>query len=157
LACVNGLCRTCSSDSQCKSGQACVNGACVNPPPGTSGTSPGQLKCTSSSQCGADQVCNNGFCQGCPTGQTVCNGQCVDLLTSNTNCGACGRSCVTAGNTCVAGSCGCGPGSKDFKCPFIGFCGIVGTCASISPSYCVYGYPTCQSDADCPSGWFCVT
>jgi hypothetical protein len=26
LACVNGLCRTCSSDSQCKSGQACVNG-----------------------------------------------------------------------------------------------------------------------------------
>jgi hypothetical protein len=45
----------------------------------------------------------------CPAGQTFCGSTCVDLRTSNTNCGACGRAC-TGGSTCTAGMCTCPAG-----------------------------------------------
>jgi hypothetical protein len=44
----------------------------------------------------------------CPAGQTLCSGTCVDLNTSTTHCGACGRSCVAYPNSravCMSGSC----------------------------------------------------
>jgi len=44
----------------------------------------------------------------CPSGQTTCNGTCVDLQTSVSNCGACGNLCGEHrwGNTvCIQGVC----------------------------------------------------
>jgi Stigma-specific protein, Stig1/Coenzyme PQQ synthesis protein D (PqqD) len=41
----------------------------------------------------------------CPPGQTMCSGVCVNLQTSQTNCGACGEACGTT-QSCVAGQCG---------------------------------------------------
>ena len=48
----------------------------------------------------------------CPTGQTRCNGECVDLDTDPDNCGACGNACG-AGEPCADGICHCqyGPGT----------------------------------------------
>jgi hypothetical protein len=40
----------------------------------------------------------------CAMGQSLCSGSCVDLQTSPTHCGMCGRACL-AGASCVAGVC----------------------------------------------------
>lgn len=40
----------------------------------------------------------------CAMGETVCQGQCVNLASSLGNCGACGRACA-AGQLCSAGNC----------------------------------------------------
>ncbi|HEY5452620.1 MAG TPA: glycosyl hydrolase family 8 [Polyangia bacterium] len=46
----------------------------------------------------------------CGTGQTACNGQCVNLMGSDPqNCGACGKTCG-AGSSCQSGACVCGSG-----------------------------------------------
>jgi hypothetical protein len=49
-------------------------------------------------------TCRGGQC-ACPEGQTLCTGQCVDLKTNATNCGACSNAC-NAGVTCMNGQCG---------------------------------------------------
>ena len=44
----------------------------------------------------------------CAPGTTSCNGYCADLMTSVSNCGACGTSCQSGPNTaaaCVSGTC----------------------------------------------------
>lgn len=43
----------------------------------------------------------------CDTGETACNGVCVDLLTDEANCGACGEVCNSdlVGVACIAGAC----------------------------------------------------
>ncbi len=52
--------------------------------------------------CGANQTCNSSDVCTCNTsGQTVCNGVCVDLQTDNSNCGGCGLTCTS----CNAGEC----------------------------------------------------
>ena len=43
-------------------------------------------------------------CSSCAQGQADCNGTCVDLATSASNCGLCGVAC-TGGKTCKNGSC----------------------------------------------------
>ncbi len=59
--------------------------------------------------CGAGSVCSGGTCV-CSTGFDSCQNQCVDLDTSASHCGACGRSCFPAqGGTCAAGSCAATP------------------------------------------------
>jgi hypothetical protein len=40
----------------------------------------------------------------CPTGQTLCDGQCVNTLTDEAYCGSCYNNC-NAGQTCVDGGC----------------------------------------------------
>jgi hypothetical protein len=52
-------------------------------------------------------VCTNGTCGiQCNAGYTLCNGACVDLSTSTSNCGACGNACpASAGSTCCHGAC----------------------------------------------------
>lgn len=42
--------------------------------------------------------------QACAAGRSACNGTCVDMATSNTNCGACGHACE-AGRSCSNGYC----------------------------------------------------
>jgi hypothetical protein len=65
------------------------------------------LRCCGNA-CPLGGVCEGGACTGiiCPDGLTACNtfGRyvCVDLLTDNNNCGACGRGCFT-GYTCQNG------------------------------------------------------
>ncbi len=81
--------------------------------------------------CGATQVCNSGVC-GCPlnaaqdagtdagpaTLWTQCGSQCVDELSSNTNCGVCYNVC--APKRCISGQCGCL--STDVTCGTDGAC-----------------------------------
>ncbi|MGH8327355.1 MAG: hypothetical protein ACRET2_11375 [Steroidobacteraceae bacterium] len=56
-------------------------------------------------------------CKGpCPSGQTKCNGQCVDLESDTNNCGSCGNVCVSPSN-CQNGQCqlvceACGSGHQ---------------------------------------------
>lgn len=40
----------------------------------------------------------------CSSGQSLCNGQCVDLQTDTNNCGTCGNNC-TPGDICNKGNC----------------------------------------------------
>ncbi|MFO0609102.1 MAG: MXAN_6577-like cysteine-rich protein, partial [Polyangiales bacterium] len=50
-------------------------------------------------------VCTPATCTACPAGQVPCGTTCVDLTTSDANCGACGRACAS-GERCIAGACG---------------------------------------------------
>ncbi len=102
----------------------------------------------SCSDCGTG-VCSAGKC--CPSGQTNCNGTCVDLDdggANGTNCGACGTNC-NAGNACSAGKCcptgetNCSGTCRDteddpFNC---GGCGIICSAGS-----------SCLSGQCCPQG-----
>jgi hypothetical protein len=40
----------------------------------------------------------------CPTGQTVCNGKCLDLMTDSQNCGSCDYTCFDPA-VCIGGQC----------------------------------------------------
>jgi hypothetical protein len=59
---------------------------------------------------GSNYLCSpTGCVAACGQGQTFCNGRCVDLTTSPTDCGACGTACTTtatgATTSCNAGHC----------------------------------------------------
>jgi len=59
-------------------------------------------------QCDAyTEACVNGACQPiqCPTGQTLCNGQCVDLSSDLNHCGGCDLFCEGQNMTCESGNC----------------------------------------------------
>jgi hypothetical protein len=95
--------------------------------------------------------CNKGTCCG-TSAPTLCGTTCVDLQTSNANCGGCGAVCSTAGGkSCRAGVCQCASGMTDCD----------GTCASLTSSStncgvcgnaCTNG-KTCQAGAcACPTG-----
>lgn len=86
----------CSASNTCSSG-VCQNGVC-QPPSCTDGVKNGN---ETGVDCGGS--CTPCTVQ-CPVGQVNCGGICVNINTSNTNCGACGNSCP-AGTTCVAGTC----------------------------------------------------
>jgi hypothetical protein len=83
--------------------------------------------------------------QGCTgTGQTLCQDMCVDLNFDNTNCGMCGRACLS-GQTCSSGSCtgsttGCVSCKTNAK---------AGVCSSQSSS--------CELDVNCSNLSFCVS
>jgi hypothetical protein len=110
--CIPGGTKT-TTESCCALGGSCENGSCVCPPPlRLCGTTPGH-GCTNvetdlnncgfcGNVCPVGGSCSNGSCV-CPTGQTNCNGVCVDL---NDNCGTCGNVC-TGGTTCQNGQCVC--------------------------------------------------
>ncbi len=63
-----------------------------------------RVKC-SKACCAEGEICQNGACTSpCPSGQTRCNGTCVDILTDGANCGGCGRVCEHV-NACQQGRC----------------------------------------------------
>jgi hypothetical protein len=65
---------------------------------------------TSATNCGAcgvtcsgGKTCTGGKCK-CPTGETDCNGLCVDLDGDRNHCGSCATKCGPQ-LTCTSGNC----------------------------------------------------
>ncbi len=83
---------------------------------------------TTAPYCPSFTVCSAGFCvPSCPSGQTACNGACVDLRTNASNCGACGVTCANP-RVCSASACTTPPGTYSFtrtSAPFIDACAIM--------------------------------
>lgn len=139
------------------------------------------MECTSGADCADGMICVDSRCEltpdggaapdagGCPTGTTSCAGACVDLQTSNTNCGGCDNVCGS-GESCVAGTCTfvcpgtqllCGGGCVDAETSDVhcGSCGnacapgtacTAGSCASIcapTETYCDGSCVDTSSDA----------
>ena len=101
-ACNNGLCL---ADLECVEG-VCMDPSCV----------PGELGCEcSNGQCLGDLVCEGDLCveaPPCPNdNEMMCDGECIDVMENNDNCGACGVVCdwIPKGmpdmGSCVEGSC----------------------------------------------------
>lgn len=152
---------TCGPDLLTVSGETCpfvctagqCAGECVPSSVDCDGQTP--LSCATSgvwlrgTTCTGD--CNKGTCCSA-SAPTNCGGSCVDLQTSNANCGGCGTTCSTAGGkSCRAGVCQCPSGMTDCN----------GTCASLTSSSAncgacgnaCAGGRTCQSGTcACPSG-----
>src|SRR6476646_9743536 len=80
---------------------------------------------------------------GCATGQTLCNGTCVNTQTNPNNCGACGSICP-AGGACKNGACASG------SCPS-GETRCRGTCVNLLTNAQNCG--TCGTA--CPAGQSC--
>ncbi len=111
--CVNGVCISCLTNSDCGNGQVCANNQCecqagqtlcngtctditssAEHCGGCGNLCQGQCinaTCECNPPCTGGKECINGQCQ-CPAGQTLCNDQC-SFLTDCNNCGACGQTC----------------------------------------------------------------
>jgi hypothetical protein len=135
-----GACTT-SSVVPCGSGKYCTGAACV-----------GQIanggSCLNGSQCTSGN-CSNNLC--CAAGLTGCGSSCVSL-SSNTNCGSCGRACA-AGSTCSGGSCYLADGQS---CTMGAQC-LSGVCSTFYVDYDGDGYGNSASIQRCgttvPSGY----
>jgi Stigma-specific protein, Stig1 len=131
----------------CPQGKTLCSGKCVN-------LQTDDKNCGScGTVCSRGQSCVNGTCTsggggggggGCPSGQTKCNGKCVDLATDPNNCGSCGHVCPYGTNQlCCSGTC-VEQWNDRQNC---GTCG--NTCSS--DKFCVSGVCTCeywQTDCD---------
>ncbi|MEM3770791.1 MAG: hypothetical protein QXW80_00470, partial [Candidatus Micrarchaeia archaeon] len=89
-----------SCGTTCPIGTTCVNSACVDinllilP----DRTNCGGVACTD------DEICLDDRCIKCGVNQTRCENSCVDLNTSNSNCGSCGNVCKSD-EYCLNGIC----------------------------------------------------
>jgi hypothetical protein len=132
----------------------------------------GRRRCPASRKCGdkccpKHASCKRGKCK-CDGGYSKCGKNCIDLQTSQANCGSCGNPCEAGeGWTCLEGTCQCshtlcGP---DDLCTDLntdssncGFCGRTCTGGQTCQSgECV---TPCTSESDCatsPSGHHCMT
>ena len=79
----------------------------------------------------------------CASGQERCDGLCVDILQSATNCGSCGQVCA-AGALCLTGVCACQSGMVDCQGACVDLQGDGSNCGQ-----CGTG---CSSDEVCSSG-----
>jgi hypothetical protein len=163
-------CYPCKAASQaCSALSPCCDGSLCGTATGVRGTTccwpPGKGVCTSDADCCTPGICNVepgnvafGTC-GCPIGMTNCGGTCTDLNT-DTNCGACGVTCLASGqlsNSETNGKC-TGEGT-DAKCtckdPTLTFCESEsgGVCADLSsdPNYC----GSCTMPISVPAGYAC--
>jgi peptidoglycan-associated lipoprotein len=92
--CVNGFCRQCREDAQCKAGQACVNGGCFAKP-----------ECSAEIACAAGLVCRDNKCapecsaatsaSDCGSGRKCVESRCVadEECSGDDECGS-GKACV---------------------------------------------------------------
>lgn len=183
-------CGTCGT--QCPAGESCSNGNCRPQDGGFGSVCP--------ATCNPGYSCRNGDCIRDACGSTAsvgekCNASayaaccggpdCVDLYTSKTHCGQCGKTC-SANQFCNAGTCvatpTCNPSNNGSSCPIgpgvIGKCcgsqcldttanaNHCGSCNSTcgvgtvcTASSCVNtdgGYPNCTAPyGSCPAGLIC--
>jgi peptidoglycan-associated lipoprotein len=119
--CVEGTCKECRDDKQCKEGFVCKGNACVPKP-----------QCAENKDCPAGQKCTDGKCAAecssaadCGDGKKCLAGRCSDADACNAD-GDCGD-----GKSCVNGRCGvkqvsCG---GDDDCPADSAC-VDGVCKS---------------------------
>ena len=83
------MCDAPNQSCQCLAGMEICEDICAFPCP------KGQVRDVNSCNC---------VQPGCPSGQLLCNGDCVDSMTDESNCGRCGTVC-TAGSQCQGGVC----------------------------------------------------
>jgi Stigma-specific protein, Stig1 len=103
----------------------------------------GQRCCGAPPICQPGSVCNEGFCAPCPSNAVACGGVCVNPLTSQSHCGACGRACAS-GESCASGSC-------VLICP-AGLTACGGRCVDLATSIAHCG----QCAAPCAPGAVCA-
>src|SRR5215211_7705097 len=108
--CDHGVCRNaCTSLERCQNGQCKPLVSCRdtggNPSAGSTDAALG-VSAVSAKGCGPCETCDPGTGQCIPTGQTYCNGNCVDTQSDPNNCGSCGSTCSGV-QTCQSGQCGC--------------------------------------------------
>ncbi len=103
----------------------------------------GQRCCAAQPLCQVGSVCNEGFCAPCPSNAVACGGVCVDPLTSQSHCGACGNACA-AGESCASGAC-------TLVCP-TGLTACSRRCVDLATSVVHCG----ACDASCPIGAVCA-
>jgi len=114
-------------------------------------------------------ACTGGDCVPgpCPSGQTACGGQCVNLQSDVSNCGACDHPC-SANETCNGGVCACGTFTNG--CPTGYSCCVTdcvcevgsgqplivggGTCSFATGTHCPAGTTSCGTAAS-PCGPVC--
>lgn len=115
-------CGTCGQ--RCTGGKQCMAGSCECPT-GTHDCSGSCARDDAVTSCGtsctacrsgvsrATDLCEGGRCTyRCAFGTSDCGRACVDQLSDNRNCGACGKIC-TGGKTCSVGVCVCPSGRHD--------------------------------------------
>jgi Cys-rich repeat protein len=122
----------CRSDTDCQSGQVCINGACEDAQDG--GPADGGVICI----CPSGEYCDsNGNCQPDPN-------QCG----SNSDC--------QAGQVCIGGFCEVACASNS-DCPNGGVClnGVCSACTDPVNGCADGGVPSCRSNSDCPVGEYC--
>src|SRR5579871_1656762 len=83
---------------------------------------------------------------GCQSPLFKCNGQCVDVLSDNNNCGTCGVICQN-GETCQSGQC-MGGGCMNGQQMCNGFC----TDTNSDPANCGQCGLACQNGQTCQGG-----
>ncbi|MCB9644963.1 MAG: hypothetical protein H6728_17975 [Myxococcales bacterium] len=115
----------------CKSGEACVNGAC-------------QVSASSCVPlCQGGKLCApNGLCV-CAAGETDCGGACFSLNASPLHCGACNNKCPS-GSACENGTCTCLAGQS--------LCGGVCTQTQKNDLHCGACNNKCPQDRFCDQG-----
>jgi len=104
--------------------------------------------------CAAGFVCQAGRCvcdsnSDCASGQSCCNGACVDTRTSTTHCGGCGTVCGS-GQSCCSGS--CRSLSTD-----INNCGSCGRVCGSNSNRCSNGACRCTNDSPCSGFYMCCS
>lgn len=122
-------------------------GACSQSEDSTGGGSGNNAPCGGSCPVGASCVPHGDTyaCQ-CQPGLTACNGACVDLSSSASNCGACGIACGGDVPYCSAGACAasCAEGTTA--------CGFDCTNTSSNPYHCGGCGVTCEGGLACSGG-----
>lgn len=128
---------------------ACVDGAAQNTLASGGSASAGSSSVANAGASGSGVVgasagtAGTGAPVSCLAPQTSCNGACVDL-TSNANCGSCGKACA-AGQACTAGTCqGCAAS--------LTVCNDACTDTQTSSDHCGGCSQPCATGATCSGG-----
>jgi hypothetical protein len=141
----------CDDAGACPAGLACVDGVCRDGADagsggnGGSGGSPGDAAAGGAGISGAGG--SGGTPPECPPGRTWCasGGDCIDLMSSSSHCGACDRAC-DASESCATGSCVPLPDNcSQTPCPVGFYCDRASEKCS----------PGCALDSECPQPGSC--
>lgn len=121
-------------------------------------------ECLMDQDCPDGEVCDDqGFCvsgcsddKPCEAGLSCCNSECVDLLSSDVNCGSCGEVC-DGEMTCVEAQCGmgeCAEGTNDCNGDASDGCETTGdcTCAPGETQSCYTAAPDTRDVGTCAAG-----